>query len=210
VDVTLTRHFSIGQFAVTQGQWREVMSSEPWQGQDFVKLGDDVPATYINWEEARAFCKELTTRDRKQGSLPRDWIYDLSTEAQWEFACRGGTNSRFSFGEEEDELDGHAWYIDNAWDAGEGHPLPAGQKLPNAFGLFDMHGNVWEWGRDWYHPKLPGGTDPEATAETDLRVTRGGSWGHASGMCRSAYRLGKEPETKSSTQGFRVAAVPVA
>ena len=210
VEVELTKPFSLGQFAVTQKDWLAVMSSEPWKDQDFVNPRADAPAVYLGWDEADLFCRLLTKRDHLAGRLPEDWRYALPTEAQWEFACRSGSVTRYYFGEDADEknIEEHAWFEVNAWDAGDGHAMPVGQKLPNAFGLYDMAGNVWEWCRDWYLPALPGGTDPEAVGESGLRSTRGGSWGHPAGMCRSAYRLGKEPETKNSNQGFRVAAVP--
>lgn len=209
VEVVLSQPFFLGQFPVTQDQWREVMSREPWKDRDFAPPEAEAPATYLSWDEAVQFCRLLTEEDHAKGRLPDDWRYALPTEAQWEFACRSGAESRYYFGDEEAELHEFAWFEENAWDAGDGHPMPVGGKRPNAFGLYDMAGNVWEWCRDWYLPGLPGGTDPEVTEATDLRATRGGSWGQPAVMCRSAYRMGQDPQTQNSSQGFRVAAVPV-
>ncbi len=207
-QVTLTKPFWLGVCPVTQSQWRDVMASAPWEGENFVKLGPDYPATFVSFEAAEKFCQVLTEQEHQQGVLEKDWEYTLPTEAQWEFACRAGTVTRYSFGDEEDLLEEYAWFRENAWAAGDGHPYPVGQKLANPFGLQDMHGNIWEWCQDWFRPALTGGNNPVYIVNTGLRAIRGGSWAYIAKMCSSTYRLGKKPETQNSNQGFRIAAVP--
>ena len=159
----------------------------------------DGPATFVSWEDAVDFCRKLTEQEHQSGRLPETWEYRLPTEAQWEYACRAGTTSRYSFGEEESELDHYAWFDENAWDQDEQYAHPVGRKQPNPWGLFDMHGNVWEWCRDWYADKLPGGRDPEVTRKGSYRVFRGGCWYFSAGFCRSANRSRGSP----SFRGFR-------
>jgi formylglycine-generating enzyme required for sulfatase activity/predicted Ser/Thr protein kinase len=208
VQVTLTQAYFLGRCEVTQGEWKTVMLTEPWKGESFVKEGRDYPATHVSWDDAIQFCRKLTDRERKAGRLPAGWEYALPTEAQWEYACRAGTTSRFSFGDDESKLGRYAWFTKNAGDAGEKYAHEVAQKLPNAFGLYDMHGNVWEWCRDWYGEKLPGGSDPVVTEKASYRVYRGGSWGNTAGYCRSAIRLRNFPSYRNDYLGFRVARVP--
>ncbi len=207
--VNLNDPFSLGQCVITQRQWNAVMGTEPWQGGMFVKEGDDYPATYVNWNDATEFCAALTAREHTAGSLPTTFEYTLPTEAQWEFACRAGTKSLFSFGDDFDRIKEAAYYDENAWDIGEVYSHEVGTKIPNAFHLFDMHGNVWEWCRDWYLPNLPGGADPLVVKVTANRVVRGGSWRGNSGFCRSANRHKFSPTSRLSELGFRVAVVPI-
>ena len=116
--------------------------------------------------------------------------YRLPTDAQWEYACRVGTKTTFSFGDDEKQLGEYAWFAGNT--AGEQYTHAVGLKKPNPWGLFDMHGNVWEWCSDWYDNTLPGGTNPidphRNSGGGSLRVLRGGSWGNDTADCRSAYR----------------------
>jgi formylglycine-generating enzyme required for sulfatase activity len=135
--------------------------------------------------------------------LPRGFRYRLPTEAEWEFACRAGTATRFHFGEDDGELGDYAWYSGNS-----GSRIHAvGEKKPNAWGFYDLHGNVWEWCRDWYGGPLPGGsvTDPKGPVFGINRVFRGGSWGIAASRCRAAYRVWNKPGDREYTLGFRVA-----
>ncbi|MFM7831452.1 MAG: formylglycine-generating enzyme family protein, partial [Planctomycetaceae bacterium] len=160
-QVTLTKPFSMGRTEVTQGQWKKVMGMEPWKGQAFVQEGDDYPAVYVSWDDAVEFCKKLSAMEGK--------VYRLPTEAEWEYACRGGTKTAFSFGDDEAELSKYAWWggivgNGNAKDEQYPHQQYAhrvAQKLANPFGLHDMHGNVSEWCSDWYgdYPSTPL-TDP--------------------------------------------------
>lgn len=206
--VTLTEGFWLGKTEVTQAQWKALMATTPWKGERHVKVGSDYPAVYVNWEDAMSFCKKLTEQERRAGRLQRDWEYTLPTEAQWEYACRAGTKTRYSFGNATDELDRHAWYRKNTFIIDEEYAHEVGKKLPNAWGLHDMHGNLWEWCSDWYIKKLPGGNNPEVTSEGPNRVVRGGSWNLGARSCRSANRIRVESGNRYFDLGFRVAVVP--
>jgi formylglycine-generating enzyme required for sulfatase activity len=206
MPVTLSKGFWLGQHEVTQSEWERVMQTTPWRGNDHVRRGDDYPAASVSWDDAIIFCAKLTEQERAAGRLPSDWQYGLPTEAQWEWACRAGTKSRFSFGDDDSDLAQYAWFDKNTWDAGEKYAHRVGQKKANSYGLYDMHGNVWEWCRDWYAKKLSGGLDPLGPSHGSARVYRGGSW--SNGGVSSAGRRGGAPDDRSSDLGFRVAAVP--
>jgi PhoPQ-activated pathogenicity-related protein len=214
--VTLTRGVWLGKYEVTQRQWKAVMGSEPWKekekSKEFVKEGDDYAATYLSWEEAAKFCEKLTESERAAGRLPKDWQYRLPTEAQWEYACRAGATTRFSFGDDVAKLADYAWFYDSA--VAEKYTHRVGQKSANPWGLHDMHGNAWEWCADWYAKELPGGLDPEVTkrpSEKTLRTydraLRGGGWYAVSDLCRSAYRGAYQPVHRYDNTGLRVALV---
>ena len=191
----------MGKYEVTQSEWKQLMATEPWKGQDSAKEGADFPATFISWDAATDFCRELTVQEREAGRLSIDWNYVLPTEAQWEHACRAGTDSKFGFGDDESNLGECAWFKDNS----ENCAHQVGQKLPNAWGLHDMHGNALEWCRDVYLEMLPGGVDPEVTSGSLYRVYRGGGWFIDAPGCRSAFRLWDSPSDQSLGYGFRVA-----
>lgn len=128
--------------------------------------------------------------------------YRLLTEAQWEYACRAGSGGDYCFGDSEEELGAYAWYRENA--GGQTHPI--GTLKPNAWGLYDMHGNVWEWVADWYEPyPSDSQVDPSGPESGSLRVIRGGSWDLSAGGCRSAYRSGAGPGLRDPHLGFRLA-----
>jgi formylglycine-generating enzyme required for sulfatase activity len=209
VEVALTKGFWLGKFEATRSEWKQMMANEPWNdGQRIVVEGaDDIPATNVRWEEGMEFCRKLTERERQAGRVPEGWEYTLPTEAQWERACRAQTETRFSFGDDESKLGEYAWFAGNATKSDEKTPHHVGQKKPNAWGLYDMHGNVWEFCRDW-SGKLPGGSDPEVTqlGVTDHhRAIRGGSWGNTAWSCRSAERAGSIVGARNVYLGFRVA-----
>jgi sulfatase modifying factor 1 len=212
VQVTLTRGFWLGQHEVTQAEWQRVMQTTPWSGNMFVKEGNDYPATYVSWDDGMKFCKKLTEQERAAGRLPSGWKYTLPTEAQWEYACRAGTKSRFSFGDDESDLSDYGWWggFDRDGNAkGEMYAHTVGQKKANPFRLYDMHGNVSEWCSDYYAKKLAGGTDPQGPSEGSNRVYRGGCWGSTARSCRSANRDdGETPGKRYYALGFRVAVVP--
>jgi formylglycine-generating enzyme required for sulfatase activity len=132
--------------------------------------------------------------------------FRLPTEAQWEYACRAGSTTRYCFGDDDSELGEYAWYAANSGNTTH----PVGEKKPNAWGLYDMHGNVWEWCQDWYdsgyYAKSPT-DDPTGAATGSDRVYRGGSWGNPAGLCRSADRLGSGPGGRGSFLGFRASRV---
>jgi len=210
VGVTLTRGYWLGQYEVTQSEWKRVMSIEPWKGKTLTKEGDDFPATWVSWRDATDFCRRLTEQERQAGHLPDNWEYALPTEAQWERTCRAGTETKYSFGDDESKLGDYAWFENNAWYAREHHYAhQIGQKKANPWGLCNMHGNVWEWCRDVYAEKLSGGRDPvvksDEETEASVRVVRGGSWISDAASCRSGYRNWGRPVSRLPTVSFRVA-----
>ncbi len=205
VDVTLTQPFWLARTEVTQGQWQQLMGTTPWKGQQYVKEGADYAATYVSWEDAEAFCAKLSQQDGQ--------TYRLPTEAEWEWSCRAGTTSRFSFGDSDGDLGRYGWYGWYGGIVGDGNAKTeqyahrVGLKLANPFGLSDMHGNVWEWCQDQYADKLTGGTDPVVTSGGSYRVYRGGSWDSAPAYCRSASRDWCSPDYRGYDLGFRPLAV---
>ena len=214
VIVELTDGYWLGKCEVTQSEWKQVMGGRPWKNIDenFTKDGDDFPATSVTWGDAQDFCLKLTEQERKSGRLADGWKYALPTEAQWERACRAGTETTFSFGDDDSNLDQYAWFLDNTEKAGEEHAHRIGQKKPNSWGLHDMHGNVWEWCSDWYHDIPPGGRDPEvkkgSRPELETKsspVFRGGSWRDTAWDCRSGYRHPWVRSLANDSVGFRVA-----
>jgi len=198
VAVTLTRPFWLGKTEVTQGQWEQVMGTKPWPaGQADANL----PATNVNWTDVTDFCKKLTQRERGNGELAANEEYRLPTEAEWEYACRAGTTTKYSFGDDESKLGDFAWFSGNSGNAVH----KVGTKQANPWGLDDMHGNILEWCSDWYGGKLAGGADPAGPVGGSNRVFRGGGWWFNPVYCRSAYRNGIDPSTRSGDLGFRVA-----
>ena len=194
--VTLTKPFYLGATEVTQGQWKAVMGTTPWKGDDRVKAGDDYPATDVSWEDAVEFCRKLSEIEGVE--------YRLPTEAEWEYACRAGTTTLYSFGDDESQLGEYAWYSENADD----RTHIVGQKKPNPCGLYDMHGNVCEWCQDC-HGEYPSYdvTDP-VESDTYLfpeRVLRGGSILDDAPSLRSADRGLDLGDDYRSFVGFRAA-----
>ena len=200
-QVTLTKPFLLGVHEVTQGQWQAVMGTTPWKGKQYVKEGDDYPATHVNWHDAVEFCRQLSEKEGLE--------YRLPTEAEWEYACRAGTTTAYSFGDVASELGEYAWYRENAMDVGQKYAHTVGQKLPNPWGLYDMHGNVWECCSDRYGDYPSGSvTDPAGPSSGSSRVSRGGCWNLGAELCRSALRGGFLPSGRYSRNGFRVALSP--
>jgi len=208
--VTISRSYWIGETEVTQKQWRAVMSSEPWKGggKIRVKVGDDLPATYVTWNAAVEFCDKLTERERAAGRLPSGHQYCLPTEAEWEMACRAGSTTAFCFGADAARLGEFAVYGRVA----ESDRAERVRTLqPNAFGLFDMHGNVAEWCADF--ADLTDGkvvTDTYRDAVVDprsitgvRRIHRGGGWHLKPPACRAAVRSCDLPGSATFYLGFR-------
>ncbi len=168
---------------------KESGANHPDLGSEF--KGDKQPVVYVSWEDAKAFC---------------DWVgkgATLPTEAQWEYACRAGSAGRFCFGEDEAQLGDYAWYEANA----NGVTHAVGGKKSNVFGLYDMHGNVWEWCSDWYGAYTADPVkDPAGPAAGASRVNRGGGWNYEPWNCRSAYRDGDVPGFRNVGLGFRLVA----
>ena len=200
VAVSLTRPFWLGKTEVTQGQWEQVMGTKPWSGSGG-KSDADLPATHVNWTDATEFCKKLTQRERGTGKLAANEEYRLPTEAEWEYACRAGTTTIFSFGDDESKLGDFAWFAGNSGSAAH----QVGTKQANPWGLDDMHGNVWEWCSDLYDGKLAGGADPVGPGGGSNRVLRGGGWRFNPVDCRSAIRYDGNPSFRDDNLGFRVA-----
>jgi formylglycine-generating enzyme required for sulfatase activity len=207
VEVTITKGFWLGQQEVTQAEWKRVMQTTPWIGKERVKQGDNYPAMNLSWVDAMKFCEKLTEEELSAGRLPSGWHYTLPTEAQWEFACRAGTRSRFSFGDNEGDLPEYAWFYKNTYEADGKYAQLVSQKKPNPWGLYDMHGNGSEWCRDWYAKKLAGGADPQGPSTGSYRVYRGGNCFNSAEGCRSAHRSTYRPVLRFGSLGIRVAVV---
>ena len=198
--VTISQGFYLGKYEVTQGQWESVMGTRPWQGEDNVRSGSDYPAVYVSWEDAQEFIRRLNT------SLSGN-LYRLPTEAEWEYACRAGTMTRWSFGDDESQLTHYAWYSDNSWDVGGRYGHSVGTKRANPWGLYDLHGNVWEWVKDRhrhdYYRSSPS-VDPQGPSSGSRRVIRGGAYHNYAQELRSAIRTNNSPSRRRRNVGFRL------
>jgi len=208
--VTLSRGFWMGKYEVTQGEYLAVVGKNPSYFSTNNGFAEDLsrPVERVNWQDATNYCALLTAQERLAGRLPAGAAYRLPTEAEWEYASRAGSTTRFSYGDDPDytELTHYAWYTANS--GGTTHAV--GGKLPNRWGLYDMSGNVWEWCSDWYG-NYPGGsvTDPQGSGSGSYRVFRGGGWYDYGGrLCRSAYRYSLYPSIRSYSLGFRVVLAP--
>jgi formylglycine-generating enzyme required for sulfatase activity len=194
--VTISRDFYLGKYEITQAQWEKVMHANPSGFR-----GTDRPVEKVSWDDCQVFLKKLAALTGRRFALP--------TEAQWEFACRAGTTSRWSFGDDEAQLSKYAWYGANA--GGETHPV--GTRQPNATGLYDMHGNVGEWTADAYekHAYASGpATDPKQPASpSHSRVWRGGAWGDNPDLLRSGYRNVSGAHTAQPGIGLRCILLPL-
>ena len=190
--VTLTQGYWMSDHETTQAEYQLVMGSNPSN-----LKGESLPVEAVSWNDAVAYCQKLTERERAWGRITSQQAYRLPTEAEWEYAARAGTT-----GARYGELDAIAW-----WSGNSGNQLhPVKQKAANAWGLYDMMGNVWEWCGDWYG-EYPNGsvTDPMAPNSGSGRVRRGGSWGNDAGCQRSAFRDWIVPGNRNTSQGFRPA-----
>jgi len=212
--VTISRGYWMGKYEVTQGEYLAVMGYNPsyFTGLFYVP-STNRPVEMVSWNDATEYCAKLTEREWVAGRIGSNWGFRLPTEAEWEYACRGWTSTRYSYGDDENytNLTRYAWYGDNS--GVQTHPV--GQKLPNPWGLYDMHGNVWEWCQDWWSENLPGGiaVDPRGPGTSSYRVLRGGCWSGWSGYfgavgCRSAYRTLSYPHFRADSFGFRVVLAP--
>jgi len=187
-EVTISKPFYMGVTEVTQAQYEAVMGKNPSQFK-----GATNPVETVSWNDAMEFCKKLSDKTRQAVRLP--------TEAEWEYACRAGSKTKFSFGDVEEGLGDYAWYRANS----DNTTHPVGQKKPNAWGLYDMHGNVFECCADWYGDYAKGAaTDPSGPASGTARVSRGGALVSRPGYCCSALRRIGSPDIRSDRCGFRV------
>jgi len=194
------------------GQYRKFKPGHKVEGADDEFNADDRPAAMVNWHDARAFCAWLSEQpeEKKAGR-----VYALPTEAQWEWAARAGTTTSRHFGDTDKGQADYSWfnvtYTPNPKAEGMGRGRqPVGRLKPNAFGLYDMLGNVWEWCDDWYDAEFYRSSpkeDPRNTKEAPYRVFRGGSWRHDPRLCRPAIRDGRTPGYRYRLLGFRLAAV---
>lgn len=192
-QVTLTKGFYLGKYEVTQAQWERVMGNNPSHFK-----GADRPVGKVSWNDAVEFCKKLTEMEKKAGRLPQGMSYQLPTEAQWEYACRAGTTTVYSWGDTITKT--NANYRKNVVEA-----TPVGKYPANPWGFHDMHGNVSEWCADWYGDYPSGAvTDSEGPASGSPRVMRGGSCYNTGSNLRSARRNGITPSFRYNALGFRV------
>jgi formylglycine-generating enzyme required for sulfatase activity len=185
--------FYMGKYPVTQKEWKDLMDRNP----SYFK-GDFLPVEEVSWNETREFIWRL---NRLIGTDS----YRLPTEAEWEYACGGSSRETYCFGSNDCDLHHYAWFTENS----EGQTHPVGQKRPNAWGLYDMHGNVWEWCEDWYG-SYPGGmvNNPRGPSSGINRVNRGGSWSSRSCHCRSSSRNKNSPLSRYCDVGFRLVRTP--
>jgi len=206
-QVTLTRGFYMQTTEVTQGQWKRVMGTNP---SGFQNCGDDCPVENVSWDDAQAFIRKLNQMEGRRR-------YRLPTEAEWEYAARAGSRTAYSWGNEarcenmmfENDVgsseDKCVEYVRRRGMTPDS-TAPVGSYAPNAWGLYDMHGNVWEWCSDWYGDYPSGSvTDPVGPSSGSNRVLRGGSWDHPPGRCQSVSRCGHLPGHRYNHLGFRLA-----
>jgi formylglycine-generating enzyme required for sulfatase activity len=216
-EVTISQDYYLGVYEVTQAQYKKVMGENPSEFQSNKvamlhpqtgQLAKEIdssnhPVEAVSWQDAVKFCQRLSElpEEKKAGR-----VYRLPTEAEWEYACRAGSKKAFSFGVGAKSLGDHAWYRENS----NKQTHPVGEKKPNAWGLYDMHGNVWEWCSDWYGEYPIGAvTDPVGPREGSYRVQRGGSWFFEPARCRSACRVGLiPPSNHTDDTGLRIALSP--
>ena len=188
-EVMISKGFYLGRYEITQVQWEAVMETHPWSGhKDLVQADPQHPAVFISWIEVQKFIHRLNT-------AAGDSLYRLPTEAEWEYACRAGTTTLWSFGDDESRLGDYAWTRNHA----------VGTKLPNPWGLYDMHGNVWEWVQDLYWCYMGGSkVDPKGPATVSDRTLRGGYFLHFAQNARSANRHGSRPANPNLYIGARL------
>jgi formylglycine-generating enzyme required for sulfatase activity len=226
--VKISKPFYMGVYEVTRGQFRKFVNEtgyktdaekegksfgykdgkyDKYEGMSWRNSGfeqtDEHPVISVSWNDCKAFVDWLND-NRRQVTLPAGYKFALPTEAQWEYACRAGTQTAYSFGNDSTSLSGYAWY----WDNSDKTTHPVGTKEPNGWGLYDIHGNVWEWCSDWYGDYPTGSvTDPTGGCSGSCRMGRGGSWGDSAGDCRSADRAGDWPDYRSDGLGCRLSLV---
>jgi formylglycine-generating enzyme required for sulfatase activity len=196
-EVKLGKPFAMSRYEVTQELYQHVTGQDPsrWKGpRNSVEM--------VDWNEAVAFCQKLTNELRQRKLIADNEIIRLPSEAEWEYCCRAGTTTAYSFGDDPAQLRDHGWFDGNA----KGEDPPVGKKKPNAWGLYDLHGYVWEWCQDaWHDTYAEAPSDGSAWSKPlgEFRVARGGSWGDSAERCRSAARLKAKASEKNDRIGFR-------
>ena len=193
--VTLSTGFWISSFETTQEQYEEVMGRNPSQFK-----GSRLPVEMVSWDDAQDFLRKLNQRERKARRLPANWSYRLPTEAEWEYCCRAGANTAYCYGNGTAELEDYAWFDSNS----QNKTHAVGQKKPNVWGIYDMHGNVLEWCADLFGYYEPDEIDPKGPSLGSNRIIRGGSWLNPAEVSRSAGRYFYGSDTHNDRTGFRV------
>jgi len=193
-EVTISQPFYLGKYLVTQAQWEAVMGKSSSS-----HTGDpNLPVENVSWNDVQAFIEKLNEREHGK-------TYRLPTEAEWEYACRAGTTTAYSFGHDPSQLGEYAWYRGNS----DSKTHSVGRLKPNAWGLYDMHGNVFEWVQDWFDDYPSGAvTDPQGPSTGSDRVLRGGSFGYNQWFVRCAFRYWYYPQNRDGGIGFRVVLLP--
>lgn len=226
VKVTITEKYWISATEVTQGQWAAVTGmtldkliktkiGSLGRGAKLKNypsaIGDKQPMCFVNYADVIDFCRMLTDQEKASGKLPEGYSYSLPTEAQWEYAARAGTSTTFAFG---NSLNGKqaCFYGPKPYNSDVKvdyleKTVEVASFKPNAWGLYDTHGNVYEWCLDWYVEKLPGGEDPASLEKGDSRSIRGGAWNRPATSSRSSYRYSYDPTQRTNNIGFRVVLV---
>ena len=193
-EVTISKDYGLGTMEVTEQQYETVMGKTPNLSKP------DNAINSLSWSQAHEFCQRLSELPEEKAAGRK---YRLPTEAEWEYACRAGTTSAYSFGDDPTLVGQHAWYARNSRQASQ----PPGKKIPNPWGFYDMHGNAWEWCQNWrYDYQNAPVTDPSGPATGKTRVLRGGGWFHREPNCRSSARFSEDPNSRTKyTGGLRVA-----
>jgi formylglycine-generating enzyme required for sulfatase activity len=195
-EVSISSGFYLGAHEVTQGQWESVMGTNPWLGEEMVESDPTHPAAFVSWSAAQSFIQALN-------AVSEDSLYRLPSEAEWEYSARAGTTTIWSFGDDVSQLIDYAWLNVTGWNP---HGQPVATKLPNPWGLYDMHGNVLEWCQDWFGPYRSGSQiDPQGPEEGTNRVVRGASFRTKRfSEMRLAFRHGIYLGNGNMDIGFRV------
>ena len=211
--VDITKAFHIGVYTVTQAEYEKVMGNNPsyfsvtGKGKDKVKGLDTskFPVECVNWKDASKFCEKFSglAKEKEAGRK-----YRLPTEAEWEYACRAGTRTRYHSGDDKEDLNNVGWYSANSGD----RTHTVGKKKPNAWGLYDMHGNVYQWCSDWYgkdYYDRSNKKDPQGPKSGEVRIMRGGCWNVYHGFSEVSMRVYHDPDDRIQVIGFRVVCVPI-
>ena len=189
--VKISKSFLMGKYAVTQQQWSQILDNNPSESID-----DTKPVERVSWYDVQMFIEELNKREATDS-------YRLPTEAEWEYSARAGSESTYTYGRDTNTLSQYAWYRNNS----DGKTHPVGQLNPNAWGLYDMHGNIHEWCQDWfdrnYYSQSPP-NDPWGPSKGLAKALRGGDWGSEDWYCRCASRSLSSPDRRSNRLGFRL------
>jgi formylglycine-generating enzyme required for sulfatase activity len=195
-EVTLSHGYGIGKYEVAQSEYQSIMGNNPSRF-----IGSSNPVERVSWHDATKFCEKLTARERTAGRLPTGFEYRLPTEAEWEFAARGGVKSKGYKYSGSDNIDSVAWYSGNSGVK----TRKVGRKKPNELGIYDMNGNVWEWCRDWYG-QYPNKSmiDPTGPSTGSRRVFRGGDVFFFAGGCHSTFRSFYTMSHIPDLLGFRI------